>query len=160
MGAPIKKLELSQAQKQELENTYKNGKTHALRKRCQMMLLKHQGKKSEEVAQILGGCEVVVNTWMQRYQLEGIKGLETKPGRGRKAILNTEQDLLIVKSSVQKNRQRLSVAKAELETVLGKELSLMTLQRYVKKMVGAINVSESVRGKKRVRKSMNIKKSA
>lgn len=159
MGAPIKKLELSQAQQQELENGYKNGKTHALRRRCQMMLLKHQGKKSEEVAQILGGCEVVVNTWMQRYQEEGIKGLETKPGRGRKAILDSKKDLEIVKSSVQKNRQRLSVAKVELETALGKELSLMTLQRYVKKMVGAINVSENVQGKKRVRKSMNIKKS-
>lgn len=158
MGAPIKKLELSEAQKQELENTYKNGKTHALRRRCQMMLLKHQGKKSSEVAQILGGCEVVINTWMQRYQEEGIKGLNTKPGRGRKAILDPKQDLEIVKSSVQKNRQRISVAKAELETALGKELSVMTLQRYVKKMVGVINGSENVRGKLRVRKSISTKK--
>lgn len=159
MGAPIKKLELSETQKQELENSYKNGKTHALRRRCQMMLLKHQGKKSEEVAQILGGCEVVINTWMQRYQTQGIKGLETKPGRGRKAILSTEQDLEIVKTSVQKNRQRISLAKAELEQALGKELSLMTLQRYVKKIVVAINVSENVQGKKRVRKSISIRKS-
>ena len=70
MSAPIKKLELSETQKAELEKTYKQGKTPALRKRCQMMLLKNQGKKSEEVAEILGGCEVVVNTWMQRYSRE------------------------------------------------------------------------------------------
>ena len=156
MGAPIKKLELTKTQKQELENTYKNGKTHALRKRCQMLLLKHQGKKSEEIAQLLGGCEVVINTWVKRYQTEGIKGLETKPGRGRKPILKTAQEFEIMKSSVANNRQRLSVAKAELEQVLDKEFSLMTLRRYVK-MVGVISGSENVQGKSRVRKSTAIK---
>ncbi len=159
MGAPIKKLELSETQKAELEKTYKEGKTHAIRKRYQMMLLKNQGKKSEEVAEILGGCEVVVNTWMQRYQKQGIKGLETKPGRGRKRILNSGEDLETIRTSVANNRQRLSMAKAELQQVLGKGFSLITLQRFVKKTVVAINASENVQGKNRVRKFTRIESS-
>ena len=128
MGAPIKHLELSEQEKQELEQHYQQGKTHALRKRSQMMLLKHQGMRSSEIAKILGCCEVVVNTWMQRYQAQGIKGLQTKPGRGRKPILDCTQDLAQVKAAVQANRQRLSVAKAELEQALNKEFSIFTLQ--------------------------------
>lgn len=151
MGRPNKKLELTPSQYHELEAQYKNGKTHALRKRAQMMLLKHQGKSSLEIAGILGCCEVVVNTWRQRFEAQGIKGLETKPGRGRKPILDDQEDLEPVRKAVQANRQRLSVAKEELEEALGKSMSLFTLKRYVKKMVRVINVSENVRGKHRVR---------
>jgi hypothetical protein len=101
MGRPNKKLELTPSQYQELEEQYKNGKTHALRKRAQMMLLKHQGKSSLEIAGILGCCEVVVNTWRQRYELEGLDGLATKPGRGRKPILDDQYDLVHCKLSFQ-----------------------------------------------------------
>ena len=160
MGAPIKQLKISESQKQELEKHYQQGKTHALRKRCQMMLLKHQGMKSIDVAKILGCCEVVVNTWTQRYEAEGIQGLQTKPGRGRKPILNNQEDLLQVKAAIRANRQRLSVAKAELEQALGKEFSIFTLQRYIKKVVVAINASENVSTKSHVRKSTNTNANA
>jgi transposase len=157
MGAPVKKLELSETQRLELEKHYQNGKTHAFRKRCQMMLLKHQGMKSSQVALILGGCEVVINTWMHRYQNQGIQGLQTKPGRGRKSILNAGQDLETIKTIVKENRQRLSVAKSELEEALGKQFSTITLQRYIKKVVASINASENVQGKNHVRSRTNTK---
>lgn len=159
MGAPIKKLELSETQKQELEKGYKNGKTHALRKRCQMMLLKHQGRKSIEIAQMLNCCEMAVNNWVKRYETQGIQGLSTKPGRGRKPILDQQQDYEQVKAAVQANRQRLSVAKVELEQVLEKEFSVFTLQRFLKNRLVAINASENVQGKNRVRQHTNTKSS-
>lgn len=147
MGAPIKTLKLSETQKQELENGYKNGTTHAFRKRCQMMLLKHQDRKSIEIAQIIGCCEMSVNNWIKRYQTAGIQGLNTKPGRGRKPILNQQTDFERVKAAVQANRQRLSVAKVELEQALEKEFSIFTLQRFLKNTLVAINASENVQGK-------------
>jgi transposase len=73
---------------------------------------------------------------MKRYQKEGITGLQTKPGRGRKAILHETEDLAVVRKAVQANRQRLSLAKAEVQEALDKELSQKTLERYVKKMLG------------------------
>lgn len=142
--ARVKVLELSQAERTELERGYREGKSHAFRKRCHMMLLKAEERRSKEVAQILGCHEVTVNNWLHRYEVEGIKGLETKSGRGRKPILDAEADFETVRKAVQANRQRLSVAKAELETELDKNFSTRTLERYIKNLVVAINASESV----------------
>ncbi len=75
-----------------------------------------------EIIEILGGCEVVINNWVKRFEAEGIKGLETRPGRGRKAILE-KTDLAIVRAAVTENRQRIVQAKAELESNLAKQFS-------------------------------------
>lgn len=109
-----------------------------------MMLLKSEERRSKEVAEILGCHEVSINNWLKRFEAEGIEGLKTKPGRGRKPILEAEGDLAAVRNAVQANRQRLSVAKAELETELDKNFSSRTLERYIKNMVQAINASENV----------------
>jgi transposase len=156
MGA-IKHLKLSQEQRAELEKGYQEGKSHAMRQRCHMMLLKSEERSSLEVAEILGCCEVVVNTWMKRYEKEGIAGLQTKPGRGRKAILHEREDLAVVRKAVQVNRQRLSLAKAEVETALENQMSTKTLERYVKKMLVAINASEHVLDTSPVQKRMPTK---
>lgn len=96
---------------------------------------------------------MAVNNWLKRYESEGIEGLRTKPGRGRKPLLDAEQDLPSVKAAVAANRQRISLAKAELEAELGKTFSTRTLARYIKNMVLAISESESVPPRSRARKS-------
>ena len=60
-------------------------------------------------------------------------------GRGRPSILQTEKDLEIVRRAVQNHRQRISLAKADLEMELGKEFSHLTLKRFLKKTVAATN---------------------
>lgn len=131
MGRFIK-VELSDDQRKELENGYRNGKSHAFRIRCQMVLLKSEGRKSQDIADFLGFCQQAVNNWLNRYQQEGIDGLKVKEGRGRPAILSPTEDLEAVKKAVKKHRQRISIAKAELEETLGKEFSTRTLDRYLK----------------------------
>lgn len=159
MGRPVKKLHLNAKQRSELERGYREGKSHAYRKRCQMMLLKSEGRSSEDVAKILGCCEVVVNTWLRRYETEGLLGLKTKPGRGRKAILEVSKDEVTIKEVVQANRQRLKVARVELEEALKKRFSQKTLERYIKNVLAAINASESVLGNSPVKRRMptNVK---
>ena len=149
----IKTVELTGAQRAALEKGYRAGLSHAFRLRCQMILLKSERRTAVEIADLLGCCEVVVNNWLKRYKAEGIDGLRTKPGRGRKPVLDAEKDLPSVKAAVAANRQRISVAKAELEAELGKTFSTKTLQRYIKNMVLAINESESVLPRSRARKS-------
>lgn len=149
----IKTIKLTQAQRIALEKGYRAGSSHAFRLRCQMILLKCEQRTAAEIADLLGCCEVVVNNWVKRFELEGLEGLKTKPGRGRKPILDTEKDLQRVKAAVKANRQRISLAKAELEIALGKAFSQKTLERYIKNMVLAINESENVRAKSRTRKS-------
>jgi transposase len=150
--AKIKMVELSPAQRSALEKGYREGSSHAFRVRCQMILLKSEQRTSAEIAGILNCCEMVVNNWVKRYEAEGVEGLRTKPGRGRKPILDAEKDLPQVKAAVRTHRQRLSLAKAELEAALGKAFSNKTLERYIKNMVGAINASESVPQRSRSRK--------
>jgi len=82
-----------------------------------MILLKAEVRTSSDVVQQVGCCEVVVNTWLQRYQAHGLDGLQTRQGQGRRAILQTDTDLEVVRHAVQANRQRVSLAKAELAQV-------------------------------------------
>lgn len=138
----IKVIELTKDQREELENGYRHGKTHSFRQRCQMVLLKSEKRTSLEVVAILGGCEMTVNNWVNRYESEGIKGLQTKPGRGRKAILQPA-DLEQVKEAVKRSRQKISVARVELKESLGKEFSQSSLKRYLKKTLAATNELEN-----------------
>ena len=63
-----------------------------------------------------------------------------------------ECDLEVVKAAVAKHRQRLSVAKAELEQALDKSFCQETLARFVKKTVASINACENVPAASRTRK--------
>ena len=150
----IKAVELTRTQRTALEKGYRASSSHAFRVRCQMILLKSEQRTSAEVAGVLGCCEVVVNNWLKRFQAQGIEGLRTKAGRGRQPILDAETDVARVKAAVAVNRQRLRVARAELEVELGKTFSTKTLARYIKKMVLVINESDAVRQRGHARKSM------
>ena len=136
MGRFIK-VELTDDQRKELDNGYRNGKSHAFRTRCQMVLLKSEGRKSQDIADFLGFCQQAVNNWLNRYKTDGIDGLRVKEGRGRRAILSPTEDFEAVQKAVQNHRQRISVAKAELEKTLGKEFSTRTLNRYLKILTAA-----------------------
>ena len=144
-------IELSAAARAALEQGHRHGASHALRRRCEMILLKSEGLTSSQVAESVGVCEMSVHKWVHRYQSQGIKGLETQPGQGRKAILQ-ECDLETVKAAVAQHRQRLSVAKAELEQTLDKSFCQETLARFVKKTVASINACENVPAASRSRK--------
>jgi transposase len=134
-------IELTDEQRAALENGYRNGQSHAFRSRCQMVLLKSEKRTAAEITEILGGCEVVVNNWVKRFEADGINGLETRPGRGRKAILE-KSDLATVRAAVIENRQRIGQAKAELERSLTKQFSTTTLKRFLKKTIAASNALE------------------
>jgi transposase len=118
-------VELNAGARSALEQGYKQDHSPAFRKRCQMILLKSAGRTSSEIGQIVGSCEMSVHNWVHRYQDQGLEGLKTRPGRGRQAILQ-ECDLEAVQTAVKEHRQRLSVAKAELEQTLGKSFCRKT----------------------------------
>lgn len=132
--AKIKSIQLSDDERAALEKQWRYGQSHALRQRCRMILLKAQALKSKEVAKQVGCCEMVVNNWLARYRADGMDGLKTKSGQGRKPILNGEDDLAAVRRAVQQNRQRVSLARAELQEELGKGFSDPTLRRFLKRI--------------------------
>ncbi|MBV9852855.1 MAG: helix-turn-helix domain-containing protein [Armatimonadetes bacterium] len=113
--AKIKGIDLNGDERAALEKVWREGKSHAFRQRCQMILLKAEQRASKDVAKQVGCCEVVVNTWLKRYREGGPDGLRTKAGQGRQAILKEETDLAAVRRAVQNIRQCVGLAKAELE---------------------------------------------
>lgn len=133
------KPNLSEEDKLELSNGLRKGKTHAFRSRCQAILLKAEGRTSKEVGSIVGMCNVSVNSWLKRYNREGIQGLLTKPGRGRKPLINKPIDQQPILDAVKVNRQRLSIAKAEWEAQRGEDdtpVGRETFRRFLKALAG------------------------
>jgi transposase len=135
----IRTIALSLAAREELARGYRSGKSHAFRQRCQLVLLKSEGRTSAQVGELLKMNPVTVSSWLARYQAEGISGLETRPGRGRKPVLDPARDLEQVRQAVAGERQRLGQAKLLLEQQMDKEFSLKTLRRFLKKLSAATN---------------------
>jgi transposase len=134
----VKLVELTAEQRASLEQGAKYGTTPSFRLRCEAVLLKSQQRSSLEVATALGCCEMAVNNWVNRFLANGMAGLTTQQGRGRKAILQAK-DFEAVRAAVIKNRQKVALAKVELESELGKSFSTLTLKRFLKKTVAASN---------------------
>lgn len=131
---------LEEAQKQALYMGFKEGKTHCFRMRCHSVLLKAEGLDSKEVGKIVDMCHISVNSWLSRYKKEGIEGLKTKSGRGRKPILNKKEDEESVLKLVKENRQRIQIAKAEWEAENNKSVSNPTFRRFLK------SLAENIKG--------------
>jgi transposase len=153
-----KTVHLSEEQRAELEKGYRTGKTHSFRTRCQMILLKSDNRTSVEVAEILGGCEVVVNNWLNRYVAEGIEGLKTRPGRGRPPILSQQNPahVRLVQAEIKEHPNSVKTVVAKLDEDLNLRMRPETLKRFLKKMV--IDSLERERGSKTGRRALSERK--
>lgn len=140
----VRTLELNEGQRTELEAGHKEGKTARFRQRCQIILLKGQGRTAKVIGEIVGLSAVSVTQWLNRYDAEGITGLQTRPGRGRPRIFDKERDAEVVKAAVRAERQRLTHAKEGLEAQLGKRFSTQTLKRFLKHLAASGNGSGGV----------------
>lgn len=137
----LRKIALSDQEQQFLESGLRESSSHAFRMRCQLVLLKSQGRSSLEVGKIVKMHQVSVNSWLTRYEKEGIAGLATRAGRGRKRVLDEKADQQLVRQLVTEERQRLEQAKLRLEQQTGKSFSLKTLKRFLKELTAATNAS-------------------
>ena len=134
-----KVVDLTPEQRAALEKGYREGSSHAFRTRCQMILLKSERRSSLEVADVLGCCEIVVNNWLRRYEGEGIEGLKTRVGRGRKPKLSTQNPvhLRMVKAEIAKHPQSVKTVIARLDEKLDLQMHPDTLKRFLKKLATA-----------------------
>lgn len=136
----IKSITLSTLEKQCLEAGYHQGKTAVYRKRCHLTLLKSQGYKAKDIANILDTNIQSVYNWVKRYQQQGIEGLQTREGQGRPRLLQDEHEQ-IVKDCISQERQRVKLIMDELSQQTGKLFSQRTLERFLKTLATATNES-------------------
>jgi transposase len=135
----IKKLELTESQRLELENGFRNGTSHCFRMRCRSVLLKGAGLSSAKAGAQTEMSFVSVNSWVKRFLSEGISGLETRPGRGRKPIMDCS-DEQAVRTAIEQDRQSVSKAKVAWQEATGKEASESTFKRFLSALAQDISV--------------------
>ena len=119
MGKP-KVLELTEAERLALEKGFRLGEKHCFRMRCRAVLLKADGLSSAAAGVQTEMSHVSVNAWVKRFKSEGIDGLNTRSGRGRKPIMDCS-DEEAVRQAIEQDRQSVSKARAAIEQASGKE---------------------------------------
>ena len=129
MGKIIK-IELSESERIKLNFGYKEGSSHCFRMRCKAVLLKSEGLSSEAIGKIVEMTQISVNNWVKRYLLEGISGLETRKGRGRKPIMDCS-DEEAVRKAIENDRQSVNKAREAWQNAVGKEASESTFKRFL-----------------------------
>ena len=127
-----------------------------------MILLKSEKRTSEEVAEILGCCEMVVNNWLARYEKEGLSGLATRAGRGRPPILSQQNPLHLQKvaAEIKKHPNSVKTVVALLEEDLDLLMHPETLKRFLKKTsIGSVAPAPGSNQGKRLKKEKPKKSS-
>lgn len=126
--------ELTNEEKSSLEKGYKTGESHLTRRKCQAILLSHSGKSVDELAVLFGVTQQSVYLWYKAWESEGIKGLELKPGRGRKPKLKEDPNQVKrIKTLVENDPQNLKNVVNQIKKEFGIDLSKKTLKRFLKK---------------------------
>jgi transposase len=111
-GRPIEPVLLTEEEKQELERRI-NASTTSKRdsERAEIILLRAEGLKQEEVASRLGCSSVKVSKWTSRFRRGGLGALADKSGRGRKPSLDARRIETVVTKANRppESRERWSV---------------------------------------------------
>lgn len=131
MARKSNQIHLTKSEVDALIFGYQHGETHCYRQRCKIVLLKSEGYTSKAIASILNTNHISVHNWIHRYAKEGLLGLKTKEGQGRKPIL-AQEHISIVRASIEQERQRLTQARQIIEDNIGKKMSNATLTRFLK----------------------------
>jgi len=140
----VKKLIVSE--KAELEAGKKTGKSSSFRTRCHAILLSDKGYEIKQIADILDIHRSSIYTWFSNWENNGIEGLKTKSGQGRKPKLciDNEEHVKVVKSAVKKRATTgeniLTTIEEELD--MEGELSMTILRPFLKKLISFGNASE------------------
>ena len=135
----IKQLSLTDADRRELEHGFRHGAKHCFRMRCRAVLLKCAGLSAAKVGEQTAMDSHAVLFWLHRFETEGIGGLQTRPGRGRKPIMDSS-DEDAVRRAIEQDRQSVSKAKAAWELSSGKEASESTFKRFLSALAQDISV--------------------
>lgn len=113
--------------------------------RCRAVLLKSTGLSSKAIGLQMEMSYVSVNSWIKRFLSEGIDGLQTRPGRGRKPIMDcTDEE--VVRKAIEQDRQNVSKAREAWQKATGKEASDLTFKRFLSALAQDISEYKTPKG--------------
>ena len=97
------------------------------------LLLLNSGRDIKEVADILDVTDRSIYKWIKAFKAEGISSISRKSGAGRKAILNTDSDKIIIEKQISLYPHQPKKAYAMSLKKLSSKISYKTFQRFLKK---------------------------
>src|SRR6266851_7218087 len=132
MKTPTKFVnQLSEKQRQELSQLMKTG-TEPVRRRAHAILLSARGYSVDQISDIYEVDRDTVSLWLDYWADQGIVGLQDQAGRGRKPILNEQEQRAAIKI-VEQDPRSSKHALSKIEAKTGKKISADTLKDILKK---------------------------
>lgn len=114
--------------KKLLNDLVKNSSTLSIRSRAQAILLSAQGKNVAELAGIFNKTTRTIYSWLDRWENNGIDGLEDKERSGAPSQL-TDSEKKIVVRILKKHPHSPKLVLADVSKRLGKEISEWILRQ-------------------------------
>ena len=123
---------LSEVEKQTLEEAHRNHPQFRARHRAQALLLNARGYSIVQLQCIFEVGRDTVSGWLDRWEFDGIVGLSDEARSGRPPIFTLEEQHKF-KTFVDENPHQLKEAATRLREEVGKDASLYTYKRFLKK---------------------------
>jgi transposase len=123
--------ELSEAERQQLDDTFRSHPEFGVRRRAHAVLLSAKGHPVGQLQDLLDVDRDTVSLWIKQYEQSGLEGLLTRPRPGRNPIY-TDGEIQQLKDLVDADPRRIKAAQAALEAATGKTACLQTLRRALK----------------------------
>ncbi|MDQ7062550.1 MAG: helix-turn-helix domain-containing protein [Sulfurimonas sp.] len=126
-------ISLKQEVIQQLQEVIKTNKKHKSRMRAQALLLSNQGKKVQEIVEIIGYSQRTLYRWFDRFNQDNISTVHELAGRGRKPKLTIAKHESSIKMYIKNyNVNEILLALEKEFTTL--EVSKRTLKRFFRKI--------------------------
>lgn len=117
---------------QELQKIYQHHTCFKNRQRAHAILLSLRGYTINQIQDILQTDRDSISVWIDRFNAQGIAGLDDLPRSGRPSIY-TPEEISFFKAEVDKEPRQIKQAQAKLQQKTAKTSSKDTLKRALKK---------------------------
>lgn len=124
--------DLSEAERQELEDAYRSHPDFAVRRRAHAVLLSGKGYHVGQLQDLFEVDRDTASLWLKHFEQSGLEGLLTRPRSGRNPIY-TDDEIQQLKGLIDGDPRRAKAAQAALEAATGKSSCLDTVRRALKK---------------------------
>jgi transposase len=123
---------LSDEVQQELHKIYQQHTGFRNRQRAHAILLSLRGYTLNQIQDILQADRDSISVWIDRFNADGIAGLDDLPRSGR-PLIYTSEEIAFFKAELDKEPCQIKQAQAKLQQQTAKTSSKDTLKRALKK---------------------------
>ena len=128
----MRKIEFTLAEIKQLSYESIHHQHYIVRRRMQALLLKSQGVRHQEIAEILEISETTVRTYIDLYLTGGVEALKSLHYQGQPSQLHQQADE-IVRALEADPPATMKEAQATIKAVTGLERSLPQISEFLKK---------------------------